>query len=379
MDVSSLTTCRTNMRYSFNFIILLLTTLLISTSCHIGRFFYYNFADTKDYQRFSQVPVKTGDKKTYFAIGHQETDLQDDAFFQQSKTTAFLIVRGDSIIYEYYDPRYNDSTLFTSFSVSKAFISALLGIAIDEGYIKNEDEPIRKYIPELDESLAPVTIKHLLTMRSGIGYKESFINPNKDLPKYYYGTNLMKYVTKLKAEEEPGHEFSYKSANTVLLSIAIERATQMPLNKYLELKLWKPMGMEYDASFNVDSRKNNTIKAFCCFNARARDFAKFGKLYIQNGNWEGQQLISEEWVTKSVKYPLDKDSHNDYYAYNWRVSPGGAFYARGLLGQFIYCDPKSNLVIVRLGDGYGKVNWIDYFETIKRKLEPGSISESKIN
>lgn len=347
------------------------------TSCHLGRFFYYNFAGINDYKKFPQVPINAGNTEFHFksAVNNSVPQLlrsfpidvhQSFAdFLDESNTVAFLIIRNDTLIYEYYDEKYDTTSLLTSFSVNKSVVSALMGIAIDEGFIKDENEQVIKFVPELDTSLSQITIKHLLNMRSGLDYNESYSNPFVDMPKYYYGTNLLKYITRLREKQEPNKEFNYISVNTLLLSLTIERATGMPLNEYLEKKLWIPMGMEFDATYNLDSRRNHTIKGFCCLNARARDYAKFGRLYLNKGNWNGKQLISKQWIEKTLTNDENAGASKDYiYSYQWRRFPSGAFWAQGILGQFVFCDPSKNLIIVRMGKNKGKVNWVKLFSDI---------------
>ena len=364
-------------RKKFIPIITLIFLCIALSSCHLGRFFYFNFANIDDYKKFPQVPVNKGEAVFHFqsAVNNplpqlirsfaskQSKSFED--FLQESNTVAFLIVRNDTMVYEYYDDKYDTTSLLTSFSVNKSVVSALVGIAIDEGVIKNEEEPIIKYIPELDSRLSGITIRHLLNMRSGIDYKESYKNPFVDMPKYYYGTHLLKYITKLEPKQEPDKEFEYISVNTLLLSLAVERSTGMPLNEFLEKKLWIPMEMEFDATYNLDSRRNHTIKGFCCLNARARDYAKFGRLYLNKGNWNGMQLISPRWIEKTLVNNDNEGARKDYtYSYQWRRHPSGAFWAQGILGQFIYCNPAKNLIIVRMGKNYGNINWVKLFNNI---------------
>lgn len=362
------------MRY-YKFVFVLFSIVLFS-SCHVARFFYYNFADVNDYKKFPQVPVKSNSDKFYFQQSIQPIHISAfdslhplytfEEILEYTKTMSFMIIRNDTILYEFYDEKYEASSIFTSFSISKAVISALVGIAIEEHYLPGVNAPITEYIPELHASLAPVTFDHLLNMRSGIRYNENYTNPWTDMPKYYYGKNLLKYISHLRIREEPDLHFDYLSVNTLLVTIGLERATQMPLNHFLEKKLWVPMGMEYDATLNIDSRKNKTIKGFCCLNARTRDFAKLGRLYLNKGNWDGKQLIPEEWVTKSLTITKDsKDSKGYPYVYQWRVLPSGEFFAKGLLGQYIYCDPNKNIIIVRLGKKESRLDWIDFFQRME--------------
>lgn len=367
------------------FFMLLVVLMLGISSCHVGRFFYWNFADVKDYKRFPSVPVEQGsDVFTFYSgvdkneIGLPGKYLGDDGednltvFLDDHKTLAFLIIRNDTLLYESYFSDYADTSIMPSFSVSKVFISALVGIAIDEGFVTSVKQPIIDFIPELllnDPRFGEVSVEGLLNMRSGIRFNEGYTNPFADMAKYYYGTNLRKYVSKLKMGGIPDESYDYISVNTLLLAIILERSTEIPLNDYLSQKLWQPMQMEFDASWNIDSKKDGQIKAFCCLNARARDFAKFGRLYLNNGNWEGEQLVPSAWVEKSMSVINDsRDSQGYAYTYQWRVKEDGAIFAKGVLGQYIYVDPTKNVIIVRMGKKATKVVWADFFEEICGEL-----------
>jgi CubicO group peptidase (beta-lactamase class C family) len=315
---------------------------------------------------------------------------------------AFLIIRNDSILYEKYFNGRNEESFVPSFSAAKSFVSALVGIAIGEGKIKNVDQSITDYLPELlkaDERFSKITIKDLLNMRSGILFTESYLNPFGNVAKSYYGRNLLAQMNILKIKEDPDKRFDYVSMNTQLLSFIVERATGKKLPDYLDEKIWQPLGMEYDATWSIDSKKHKEAKAFCGLNARARDFAKFGRLYLNKGNWNGKQIVPEDWVDASTT--VNKTTQNFFYTYQWwhnverknlsdtinkngisRIStytdkdgktfqylqkPMNDFFANGLLGQFIYVYPEKNVIIVRLGKN-SKVNWPKLFNKIAKEL-----------
>jgi CubicO group peptidase (beta-lactamase class C family) len=138
----------------------------------------------------------------------------------------------------------------------------------------------------------------------------------------------------------------------------IEKATGRKFADYFEDKVWKKLGMEYPATWNYDSEKHGMVKAFCCLNASALDFARFGRLYLQHGEWNGEQVIPRDWVEYSMGIHNDsKDSESFPYTYCWRVMDDRSVFAKGILGQYLYIDPARNLIILRLGSKRGKIHW----------------------
>lgn len=338
-------------------------------SCKVGRFFIYNFADIKDYKKF---PNRTAHKDTVtfqfpvaekgrvpkgVSVGDKNYDFEP--YLKDNKTVAFLIIQNDTIQYEKYFRGYDQSSIVPSFSMAKSVTSILIGCAIDDGLIASTNEPITYYIPELKENgFENVTIENLLQMSSGLDFNESYFNPFGDAATFYYGTNIRKAISKLKLKDNPEKSFDYVSGDTQLLGLVLERALKnKTLTAYLEEKLWVPLEMEYDATWSLDRKKNGLEKTFCCINARARDFAKIGRLYLNKGNWNGKQIVSESWVEQSTKIDTTNGSAW-YYQYQWWLpTRTGDFMAQGILGQYIYVHPKNNLIIVRLGKNHGDADW----------------------
>jgi len=246
----------------------------------------------------------------------------------------------------------------------------MVGVSIEKHFFASVHDSITKYMPELQgKGLESIEIQHLLDMRSGLKFNESYNSPFSDMAKYYYGKNLKKYIQSLELEETPGTNYNYQSVNTLLLGLALENATGKKLTELLQQEIWTQIGMEYDASWNIDSKKHQTVKAFCCVNARPIDFARFGRLYLNQGNWDGKQIIPQKWVKESLKIHNDsRDSQNYPYSYHWRVLPSGAFFAKGVLGQYIYVDPNKKLIIIRMGKSIDKINWPLFFELFSEHL-----------
>jgi hypothetical protein len=356
---------------------------VLLTSCHVGRYFIYNFADVNDYRKFPEVPVANQPPAFSFiepliemspilpsGFTSEKQSPDFGKFLRDHKTTSCLIIRNDTMLYEHYFDEYSPESINPSFSVSKSFVSALVGIAISEGKIKSVDDPITNYLPQLaSPGMDNIRIEDLLNMRSGIKFNETYSSPFGQMPRYYYGRNLQHYITKLKVKEAPNLHYDYISVNSLLLGLIVEKATGQKLSDYLSQKIWQPLGMEYPATMNIDSRKDNTIKAFCCLNARSRDFAKFGRLYLNKGNWQGRQIVPSAWVKRSTSVMNDsKDAHHKSYTYNWRVLEDGSYYAQGVLGQFIYVCPAKHVIIVRTGKNYSKVDWPFLFQQICTEL-----------
>lgn len=373
--------------------------LLVLSACHVGRFFIYNFSDIRDYKKFPSRPLAASKTPFHFVdlnlqtakvptVNSQQQPIDFEKHLEKNSTVAFLVIRHDTVIYEWYRPHYDSSAIVPSFSMAKSFVSALVGIAIGEGKIKSVNEPITNYLDfKHKDEMSQVTIQHLLDMRSGIKNIENYYNPFGDVAKHYYGRHLKRYVKNLRLRCEPGTEWEYLSVNTQLLGLIVEKATGKHLTDYLQEKLWTPLGMEFNAGWSIDSKKEGTEKAFCCINARARDFAKFGRLYLHKGNWNGTQLVPKDW-TEQTAYNYSSINNFLYSGQWWHnriymnvadtiklkepfvVLPAPKknmknvaciaakdFYADGHLGQFIYVLPQHDIVIVRLGKRPGSEYW----------------------
>ena len=365
-----------NILFRRSSIALLVVLALTATSCKVGRFVYYNFANITDYKIFPSRTAAVNTASVYhypasakpkfpktLQLGNK--DIAFDDFLAQHKTVAFLVIKNDSLHYEKYFSGYNEASLVASFSMAKSLTSILIGCALEDGLIKSVEEPVVSYIPELkNEGMDKVTIKHLLQMTSGIKFNESYINPFGDAATYYYGTNIKKAIYKRKLINQPGTTFSYSSGDTQMLGLVLERALKgKTITAYLEEKIWKPLGMEYDATWSMDREKDGIEKTFGSINARARDFAKLGSLYLHNGSWNGKQIVSKEWVALSTTADLTEGGV-PYYKYQWWLQANGSYMAQGILGQYVYVCPAKNLVIVRLGKDYGNVEWENLFASL---------------
>lgn len=355
--------------------IILLILIITCTSCKLSRFVYYNFADVTDHEIFPNRIIENAPANTFKFKENAQKDLvvtmkntnSFEEYLTKSETVAFLVIHNDTLKYEQYFNDYDQASIVASFSMAKSVTSILIGCAIEDNFITNVNDPVTKYVPELTANgFDKVTIEHLLQMTSGLDFNESYINPFGPAASFYYGRTLMKSTLNLKLKNEPGTVQSYASGTTQLLGLVLTRALRgKTVSQYLQEKLWKPLGMEYEASWSIDKKKDGIEKTFCCLNARARDFAKIGRLYLNNGNWEGKQIVPKEWVVQSTKIDTLNGSTANYQYQWWLPNKEGDFMAKGILGQYIFVSPSTNLVIVRLGKDYGDVNWVSTFEAIK--------------
>lgn len=327
-------------------------------------FYYSDF----NYQLGSKIGLTNKDLNS--------TNVSLDDFVLLHKTISFLIIRNDTIIYQFYDKKYSDTSLVSTFSVAKPFVSTLIGIAIDEKKIHSIDDYIVDYLPMFKSKpgFDKIKIKHLLHHTSGIKFTDNPSNPMSDNAAFYWGTNLRNLMQNAQIEQNPDKKFKYSSENTMLLSFILETVTGAPLSKYLEDKIWKPLGMSGPAYWSLDRNDNQAIeKSFCCLQARTIDLAKFARLYLNEGNWQGKQIISKEWVDYST-HPDPTGNNKHFYNNNWGIGPlkYASYFAIGLYGQFLYIYPADNLIMIRFGDNdvfYHPNYWMNVFIQIIDQLD----------
>jgi len=311
----------------------------------------YNTAFLDDYQYFDNRIIENGAvqpwniHKDYNKIPETPKLLETHS---ELKTTAFLIIKNDSIWHESYFDGYGKNSHTNSFSMAKSYVSASLGKAIMEGKIKGLDQPVSDFFPEFSEGLASkMTIGDLASMASGLNWDEKYYSPFSVVTRAYFDEDLKKVILNLKTTEQPGQKFKYSSGDTQLLAMIVEKATGETLSDYISKHFWKPLGCENQAFWQVDNPEG-IEKAYCCIAANARDFARLGKLYKQKGNWNGKQILDTAFVELSV-HPRFEGAP---YGYGFWLSDylgKNIFYMRGHLGQFVIVIPQDDLIIVRLG------------------------------
>jgi CubicO group peptidase (beta-lactamase class C family) len=317
--------------------------------------------DITDLNIFPYRTITTSDALFWENDSTYNTDVllqEEQQYLDSIETASFLVIQNGKIVFENYWESFSDTTPTNAFSMAKSIVGLLVGIALDEGKITSLDEPIENYLPEYKNS--GISIRHLLWMSSGLNWKESGRNPFSDNAKAYYGSDLKNLILGQKRITPAGKIFDYMSGNSALLALIVERSTGKNISEYAEEKLWKPLRAEQNAYWSLD-HEHGFEKAYCCVYAIPRDFAKIGQLVLNKGQWNGQQIISENYLQESfTPAPIleeDGASNTRYGLHWWMGTLDGEFFynAQGILGQYIIILPESNMVIVRTGRKRDKV------------------------
>lgn len=269
---------------------------------------------------------------------------------KELQTVAFLIFKNDSLWYESYYDNYTKDSKSNSFSMAKSIVSAALGKAIQEGKIESLEQSVIDFLPELKGRFKnELTVGDLSSMASGLKWDEAYYSPFSITTRAYFDKDLREVMMGLEIVDKPGEKFVYKSGDTELLTMVLEKAVGSSLSEYVSKSFWIPMGAEHEALWQLDHEGNGIEKAYCCFASNARDFARLGKLYKDFGNWNGEQILDSAFIAKSI---VPRFSESPEYGYGWwlvNYRDEDFFYMRGHLGQFVIVSPKDNILIVRLG------------------------------
>ncbi|MGK0388510.1 MAG: CubicO group peptidase (beta-lactamase class C family) [Maribacter sp.] len=286
------------------------------------------------------------------------TQKNTEELLQYINNSGFVILHNDSIVYEHYRLGHTPETKHISWSVSKSFVSALFGIAVDEGHIKSLEETVTDYVPELKGSgYDGVRIKDILQMSSGVMFDEDYADFNSDINRMgraiAFGTSMDDFAASLGPDRKPGTYNHYVSIDTHVLGMVLRKATGRAMHELLEEKIWSRLGMESNSYWIADDYGVSFVLGG--LNATLRDYMRFGRLYLHNGNWNGEQIVPKEWVKSSITPDAPhlmpgenaNSTNNLGYGYQWWLpsKPDGDFLAVGIHNQSIYVNQKKNLVI----------------------------------
>lgn len=303
--------------------------------------------------KYSQQPLRLS-----YDFGGRPSSLTD--FISRNPTTGLLIAKDDTILYETYQYGQTDQSRFLAQSMSKTVVAMLVGVAIEDRYIRSIDDRVEIYLPRLrGTEYGRTPIKDLLHMASGVRFIED-TNGHDDLAQLnrdlLYGNvtdpldAILRYNIRIRP---PGTKYYYASIESEILGLIVQSATHRSLGEYLQTKLWGPIGAEADAAWTVDASGHEI--AFCCLSAVLRDYARLGRLLALDGTWEGRQVIPLKWVLDATQVAptesyLSPGIAMRYFGYGYqvRILPGQRRMVElhGLRGQAIFVDPLSRLVMV---------------------------------
>jgi|TARA_B110000438_G_scaffold300816_1_gene354100 CubicO group peptidase (beta-lactamase class C family) len=283
------------------------------------------------------------DNLTYIYKGKKYT-IED--YIQAFKVAGLIIIRDGKILHESYNFGNNEESKWISFSVTKSVTSMLLGAAIKDGFINSVKDPVVSYLPQLRGShYDDVSIEQILHMSSGVSWNEDYTDPNSDVSvaSGFNSLKLYDYLRGLGTSSKPGNKFNYNTAETNLIGGLVRSATGNNLSKYLEQKIWKPFGMEFDAYWVLDYDYNIELGG-CCINATLRDYARIGIFALNNGTLENNlNILPKNWMKESTT----SSPNLEYYGYQWWLDGPNynSYYADGIFGQFIWIDPDSKTIV----------------------------------
>ena len=310
---------------------------------------------------------------------YESRSVDVNEYLDRTDVSALLILKDGKIRYENYWLTGGREVKWISMSVGKSFVSALIGIALDQGHIKSIQDPVTIYVPQLkDSAYDGVSIKDILQMSSGASWNEDYGDPNSDINRsvriFALGGSLDEFAASLTNENEPGTFNRYNSTDTQVLGMLLREATGTSITEFMQEMLWDPIGAEDNAYWLLDSE--NMEVAYGGLNATARDYAKLGELYRLRGRMNNKQIIPEKWVDESVRPDAPhlmpgENPMSDYplgYGYQWWIpDESGDYMAIGVYNQFIYVSPKNNSVVVQLAAN--KIYGVDAIETTVSEFE----------
>lgn len=338
----------------------------------------HSTAFLEDYTVFDNLTVQAAENPEVWPKHSMYNQLSTskalNEVHKKYKSVAFVVIKNDSVLHEEYFSDYGPDSKSNSFSMSKSMVTAMLGKAIQEGYIKNLDQKVSDFLPQYNKGhAAKLTVGDLASMSSGLDWKEEYYTPFNITTESYFTDDLEQLIQTRAIISAPGKEFIYLSGNTQLLAVVLKKAIGMPISQYFAKRFWQPMGAKEDALWQIDSEENKMEKAYCCFATNAKDFARLGKLYKDYGQWNGEKILDSAYVALSTKPRFEESPE---YGYGWWLTSYQGmkgFAMRGHLGQYVIVFPEADLIVVRLGHLKGpKIN--DYpsetfYEVIREAFE----------
>lgn len=342
-------------------VVTILLAALSGLSCTATRIALYNTPSTRDSRIFPCVELPVSFSPHVFAEAIRP-DGELDRFLASHRTGAMLVLRGDSIVYSYFDPLYDQTTAFPLFSISKSYVAAMTGISHGRGEIECYATPVVRYLPEVADIIGPeATVLNLLNLRTHI------VENGSTTALLYYSSDLSRdiHLTAYK----PDTAFHYGNIPTQIETMLLERCTGRDFCALFTERLWLPLKPQDCGYWSHDSRRKGHVRGFCGLETSARDALKLGVLYRDGGRFEGRCVVPEEWIEQTLNpdvMTVDKD--DACYSRHWYIlTPGEEFFTVGYKGQYLYVDKPSGTVIIRTGTNDRRVDWIELFRTIAER------------
>ena len=300
------------------------------------------------------------DNVEYSFDGSQRT-VND--WLSDAHATGLMVLHNGVAVHEQYGLGSTPETRHTSWSVGKSFVATLIAMAMQDGHIASLDQTAEMFAPQYaGTAYGQTTLRHLLMMSAGVDFNEDYNAPDSDIRRLFlganiYGQNIDGLVAQVERDRPAGQDLHYVSANTQVLSAVIRGIYNAPLAQVVETKIWRPLGMVGDASWNQNIQGDNGMAiGYCCLNARLDDYARMGQFYLQDGVWDGERLLPEGWVTMATRPnapfqesgPASVYPHRGYGLHFW-VPEGhdGEYFMAGVYGQYVWVDERRHIVIAR--------------------------------
>jgi len=300
------------------------------------------------------IAIPVASEKMPEEIMYQGTSLAFNEFLKKTDSNAFLVFRNGVMTYEWYKDGVTQSTQLPSYSVAKTMTSIMIGQLVAQGKIKESDKFVT-YFPDLKAgtSFDLVTIKQLLDMQAGVGVSDNYPSGPSGwgvaIAQMYASTDIDWFLkNNRKMSFEPGTKSEYMSVDTQMLGMIIKKVTGKRVADYFSKNVWQVVGAKYPATWNVD-RIGGTEKTFCCFNASAIDYARVGMLFLNGGYAGPNKVIDKAWLSRMTTPVTTLDRNWGYGAQVWHPYPNTSLML-GLHGQFVFINPATRTVIVKLSD-----------------------------
>ena len=304
----------------------------------------------------SRISWATGSANLPTQVEYDGETISLEKFMNITKTNAFLVIKDGKLVYEKYFNGKTKDTLLPTYSVAKTLTSIMIGQLITSGKLKESDTFV-SILPEYKagSDFDKITIKDLLDMSSGISVSDNYPTGPSGwgvaIAQMYASTDVYWWLHhNQKMKDVPGTKPEYRSVDTQLLGMVIKKLTGTTISEYFQKNVWQPIGAQSQAKWNVD-HVGGIEKTFCCFNATARDFARVGQLFVNNGaaNIGGGSVISGSYLKRMNTPAVTLDYGWGYSAQTWHPFPETTLLL-GLHGQYIYIQPKNQVVVVKLSD-----------------------------